>query len=85
MKETKLGNLQFLTYLTMNWLVFEVLGGAGGDAFSKCIPDLFLEAILGVVFGRLSEFRGDWGSHLGSALAPFSVLFRGRNFRQIFG
>ena len=59
----------FLTYLTMNLLVFEVLGGPAGDAFSECIPDLFPEGILGVIFGRLSEFGGDWGSHVGSALA----------------
>ncbi len=55
----------------MNWLVFEVLGGAGGDAFSKCIPDLFPEGILGVIFGRLFEFGRDFGSHFGSIWTSF--------------
>ena len=55
-ERNELANLQFLTYFTMDLLVFEVLGGRAGDAFSKCIPDLFLEGILGVIFGRLFEF-----------------------------
>ena len=56
LKETQLAHLQFLTYFTMDLFVFEVLGEAAGDAFSECIPDLLLEAILQVIFGRLSRF-----------------------------
>ena len=55
-KETKLRDIQFLTYPIPHLCVFEVLTASGGDAFSKCVQDLFPARILRVIFGARFMF-----------------------------